>query len=171
VTIHVWSDYQCALCVAAERAMADLREEHGDRVRFVWHDLPLPRHASARLVAEAGREAYAQKGVGAFWSMHDRISHHPQSVTRSDLDAFARDMRLDKTRWDTSLDTNTHAREIAADVQAAAAAGITETPAYLVVPGASSRGYFVDATQASEKLRRAVEQALEGLENVRETRD
>jgi protein-disulfide isomerase len=163
VTIHVWSDYQCALCVAVERAIEELRKEYGDRVRFIWHDLPLPRHADARLVAEAGREAYAQKGVRAFWSMHDRIFHHPQSVTRSDLDAFAKDMRLDKAKWDAALDHDGHANEIAADVQAAADDGITETPAYLVVPGASSRGYFVDATQEAEKLRRVVERAFEEL--------
>jgi protein-disulfide isomerase len=161
VTIHVWSDYQCALCVAAERTMSELRKDFGDRIKFVWHDLPLPRHADAQMVAQAGREAYVQKGSGGFWAVHDKIMSHPRRVTRADLDAFAKDLHLDMNRWKVALDGGTHSREIEADEKAAADDGITETPAYLVVPLASSQGYFVDAMQELSKLRRIVERAIE----------
>jgi protein-disulfide isomerase len=160
VTIHVWNDYQCALCVAAERTMSQLRKDFGDRIKFVWHDLPLPRHADAQMVAQAGREAYIQKGSSGFWAVHDEIMSHPRRVTRADLDEFARKQGLDMSNWRAALDGGTHTREIEADEKAATDDGITETPAYLVVPGTSSQGYFVDAMQDISKLRRIIERAL-----------
>jgi protein-disulfide isomerase len=161
VTIHVWSDYQCALCVAAERTMSQLRKDFGDRIKFVWHDLPLPRHADAQMVAQAGREAYVQKSSSGFWAVHDKIMSHPQRVTRADLDAFAKDLNLDMNRWKLALDGGTHSREIEADEKAAADDGITETPAYLVVPLASPQGYFVNAMQEMSRLRRIVQRAID----------
>jgi protein-disulfide isomerase len=161
VTVHVWSDYQCPLCNAVERTMDRLLTKHDKHVRFVWHDLPLARHADARIVARAGREAYAQQGAAGFWAMHEKIAIVPHRVTRDDLDAFAKTMKLDSTKWRSALDDGAGAAEIAADEKAAADAGITETPAYLVVRGGETRGYFVSATQESERLHRLVERALD----------
>jgi protein-disulfide isomerase len=162
VTVHVWSDYQCALCVAVERIMADLRKEHGARIRFVWHDLPLPRHPQARVVAQAAREAYKQQGARGFWAMHDRIASAPQAPSSSDLDAFAKELHLDAARWRAALDGRTHAAEIEADERAARNAGITETPAFLVVGKDASQGSFVGHIEYASKLRRVVERALDG---------
>jgi protein-disulfide isomerase len=161
VSVHVWSDYQCALCGAVERIMADLRKEHGGRIRFVWHDLPLPRHRQARVVAQAAREAYKQKGERGFWAMHDRIVAAPQEPSTSDLDAFAKDLHLDAAQWRAALDGETHAAEIDADERAAHDAGITETPAFLVVGSDTSRGSFVGHIEYASKLRRVVERALD----------
>jgi protein-disulfide isomerase len=164
VTVHVWNDYQCVLCDNVERTIAQTRKKQADRVRFVWHDLPLPRHRDALLAAEASREAYAQKGAAAFWAMHDMIFEDARPLTRADLDAFARALKLDAARWTAAMDTSAHAGEIAADAPAAAELQIQETPAYLVVPGRSTRGYLVEYSQASERLPRAVERALEETE-------
>jgi protein-disulfide isomerase len=161
VAIHVWSDYQCARCAAVERAMSDLRRQHGDRIRFVWHDLPLPRHRDARIVAEAGREAYRQLGTPGFWAMHDRIAYAVQAPTRADLDGFAKDARLDMSTWKTALDGAVHAGDIDADEAAARDVGITETPAFLVVSGGAAQGTFVGNLEYASKLRRVVERALD----------
>ena len=162
VTVHVFSDYQCPLCLAVERGMEEAREEYGDHVRFVWHDLPLARHTSARLVAEAGREAYRQQGALGFWAMHDKVFRSPHEVTRADLDSFAVGMKLDSAKWSRAFDDDSAgAKAVLLDEKAAAEAGITETPAYVVVPGRKARGYFVAATEESEKLHRAIERALD----------
>jgi protein-disulfide isomerase len=160
VTVHVWNDYQCVLCDSVERTIALVRKEQADRVRFVWHDLPLGRHRDARLAAEASREAYAQKGAPAFWEMHEKISQDARPLTRADLDAFALGINLDGPRWAAAIESGAHAKEINADVQAAAELEIQETPAYLVVPASSASGYLVEYSHASERLPRAVEMAL-----------
>jgi len=161
VTVHVWSDYQCALCTAVERTMADLRKEHGGRIRFVWHDLPLPRHPRARVVAQAAREAYRQRGASGFWAMHDRIAAAPVEPSASDLDALAKDLHLDAVRWRAALDGQTHAAAIEPDERAARDAGITETPAFLVVGKDAPRGTFVGHIEYASKLGRAIERALD----------
>jgi protein-disulfide isomerase len=159
-TVHMWSDYQCANCSAVERMMFALQRDYGDRIRFVWHDLPLPRHKDARRMAHAGREAYEQKGTRGFWAMHEAIVNHPQVPTSSDLDAFAGKLKLDMTRWNAAMAGSAHASEIAADERAAAEDGIVETPAFLVTSGKSKQATFVSATEYASKLRRAVERAL-----------
>jgi protein-disulfide isomerase len=160
VTVHVWNDYQCVLCDAVERTIALVRKEQADSVRFVWHDLPLPRHRDARLAAEASREAYTQKGARAFWAMHEKVYEDPRPLTRADLDAFALAMNLDGPRWAAAIDTGAHAKEIDADMQAAAELQVQETPAYLVVAAGSANGYLVEYSHASERLPRAIEMAL-----------
>jgi protein-disulfide isomerase len=160
-TVHMWSDYQCANCSAVERMMFALQKDYGDRIRFVWHDLPLPRHKDARRMAHAGREAYEQKGARGFWAMHDAIANHPEVPTSSDLDAFAGNLKLDMSRWNAALGGSTHTSEIAADERAAAEDGILETPAFLVTAGKSKQGTFVSATEYASKLRRVVERALD----------
>jgi protein-disulfide isomerase len=164
VTVHVWNDYQCVLCDNVERTIAEIRKEQTDRVRFVWHDLPLPRHRDALLAAEASREAYAQKGATAFWAIHDKIFEDAQPLTRADLDAFARTLNLDMVRWASAVDSGAHAGEIDADVRAATELQVQETPAYLVVRGKSTRGFLVEYSHASERLPRAIERALDEAE-------
>ena len=141
--------------------MVALQKDYGDRIRFFWHDLPLPRHKDARRMAHAGREAYEQKGTRGFWAMHDAIVNHPQVPTTSDLDAFAGNLKLDMTRWNAAMGGSTHTSEIAADESAAAEDGIVETPAFLVTAGKSKEGTFVSATEYASKLRRVVERALD----------
>jgi protein-disulfide isomerase len=122
--------------------------------------LPLPRHHDARLVAEAAREAYLQKGTAGFWAMHDKISSDPQGPTPARLDALAKELNLDLAKWRAALAGETHAREIEADEKAAREEGITETPAFLVVAGDASSGFLVGNVEYTSKLGRVVERAL-----------
>jgi protein-disulfide isomerase len=160
VAVHVWSDYQCALCTAVERTIGDLKKSRGDRVRWVWHDLPLARHKDARLLAEAAREAYAQKGARAFWAMHDAIAFAPAVPGAADLDGIARGLSLDLGRWRAALDGDKHAPAIAADEAAASGGGITETPSFLVVVRGATEGALVGNVEYASKLPRVVEAAV-----------
>jgi protein-disulfide isomerase len=161
VTVHVFSDYQCALCNAVERRIADLRKTRGAQTRWVWHDLPLPRHKDARLFAQAAREAYAQKGAAGFWAMHDTIANAPNAPGETELDGFASDLKLDRARWRAGIAAGGYAQAIDAERTAAAAAGITETPAFLVVARGEAEGALVGSSEYGSKLERVVEQALE----------
>jgi predicted DsbA family dithiol-disulfide isomerase len=92
--------------------------------------------------------------------MHDKAFRAPSSATRASLDALAKALGLDAAKWKAHLDGETHAPAIEADMKAASEASIQETPAYLVVRRGANRGTFVDATEESEKLHRAIERAL-----------
>jgi protein-disulfide isomerase len=160
VVVHEWSDFQCPFCGRVEPTVQQLMKEYGDRIKFVWHDLPLPMHADAPLASEAGREAFKQKGPSAFWAMHDKMFANQQKIKREDLDGYAKELNLDLDKWKTALDSSAHSAEIEADKKAGNDDGISGTPAFLVVPGSASQGYFINGAQGYGKFRKIVERAL-----------
>jgi protein-disulfide isomerase len=162
VVIHEWSDFQCPFCGRVEPAVAQVMKDYGDKVKFVWHDLPLPMHADAPLAAEAGREAYAQKGPKAFWDMHDKLFANQTKIKREDLDGYAKDMNLNMDKWKTALDGSTHQAEIDAAKNSGNSAGINGTPAFIIAPVGAANGYFVNGAQAYGKFRKVIELALAG---------
>jgi protein-disulfide isomerase len=160
VVIHEWSDFQCPFCGRVEPTVAQVMKEYGDRVKFVWHDLPLPMHPDAPLAAQAGREAYAQKGPSAFWAMHDKMFSNQQKIKRDDLDGYAKDLNLNMDKWKAALDGSTHTAEIEADKKAGNDDGINGTPAFIVAPVGATSGYYVNGAQSFGKFRKVIELAL-----------
>ena len=160
VVIHEWSDFQCPFCGRVEPTVAQVMKDYGDRIKFVWHDLPLPMHPDAPLAAEAGREAYAQKGPSAFWAMHDKMFANQQKIKRDDLDGYAKELNLNMDKWKAALDGSTHTSEIEADRKAGNDDGIQGTPAFIIAPVGASSGYFVNGAQGYGKFRKLIERAL-----------
>jgi protein-disulfide isomerase len=160
VTIHEWSDFQCPFCGRVEPTVEQVIKDYGDRIKFVWHDMPLPMHADAPLAAQAGREAYAQKGPSAFWALHDKMFANQQKLKRDDLDGYAKELNLNMDKWKAALDGSTHASEIDADKKAGNDDAINGTPAFLIVPAGASSGYFINGAQSYGKFRKLIERAL-----------
>jgi protein-disulfide isomerase len=160
VVVHEWSDFQCPFCGRVEPTVAQVMKDYGDRIKFVWHDLPLPMHADAPLAAQAGREAFAQKGPSAFWAFHDKMFSDQQHIKREDLDAEATTLNLDMGKWKAALDGSTHTAEIEADKTAANSDSISGTPAFLVVPNGAKQGYFNSGAQPYGGFKKAIERAL-----------
>jgi protein-disulfide isomerase len=160
VTIHEWSDFQCPFCGRVEPTVSQVMKDYGDRVKFVWHDLPLPMHPDAPLAAQAGREAFKQKGPSAFWAIHDKMFANQQKIKREDLDGYAKDLNLDMDKWKAALDASTHTAEIEADKKAGNDDNINGTPAFLIVAGNAPQGYFVSGAQDYAKFRKSIDRAL-----------
>jgi protein-disulfide isomerase len=66
VVIHEWSDFQCPFCGRVEPTIAQVKKDYSEKIKFVWHDLPLPMHTDAPLASQAARETYKQKEPSAF---------------------------------------------------------------------------------------------------------
>jgi protein-disulfide isomerase len=160
VVIHEWSDFQCPFCGRVEPTVAQVMKDYGDRIKFVWHDLPLPMHADAPLAAQAGREAYAQKGPSAFWAMHDKMFTNQQKIKREDLDGYAKELNLNLDKWKAALDGSTHTSEIETDKKAGNDDGISGTPAFIISPVSASSGYYISGAQSYGKFRKLIERAL-----------
>jgi protein-disulfide isomerase len=160
VTIHEWSDFQCPFCGRVEPTVAQVMKDYGDKVKFIWHDLPLPMHPDAPLASQAAREAYAQKGPTAFWSMHDKMFANQQKIKRDDLDGYAKELNLNMDKWKAALDGNTHSSEVEADKKAGNDDGISGTPAFIIVGGNADKGYFISGAQDYAKFRKLIERAL-----------
>jgi protein-disulfide isomerase len=160
VVIHEWSDFQCPFCGRVEPTVAQVMKEYGDRIKFVWHDLPLPMHPDAPLASQAGREAFAQKGPSAFWAMHDKMFVNQQKIKRDDLDGYAKELNLNMDKWKAALDGSTHASEIDTDKKAGNDDGISGTPAFIIAPVGASSGYYISGAQSFGKFRKLIDRAF-----------
>jgi protein-disulfide isomerase len=160
VAIHEFADFQCPFCIRAEPTVREVQSTYGPRVRFVWHDFPLPFHADARPAARAAREAKAQGGDRAFWQLHDRLLSEHAGLSRADLDDYARVSGLNMVQWSAALGAAGHEAEIDADIHAAEALGIDGTPTFLVVPSGSRSGYLIVGAQPFAKFHKIIERAL-----------
>jgi protein-disulfide isomerase len=159
VVIEEFADFQCPFCGRADVTLHAVTKAYGPKVKLVWRNLPLPFHPYALGAAEAAAEAQRQKGNAGFWTMHDKLFAHQSDadgagLDRAALDRYAREMALDITAFDKAIDENRHAAEISADTDAATAAHISGTPAFII------GGYLVAGAQPLDKFTRVIEQVL-----------
>jgi len=72
VTVVEFADYQCPFCARfVQQTLPQLNQLYGDRIRFVYRDLPLSNiHPHAQKAAEAAECAGEQ---GKYWEMHDKL--------------------------------------------------------------------------------------------------
>jgi protein-disulfide isomerase len=160
VTIHEFADFQCPFCARAELPLKEVAKAYGDKVRVVWHDLPLAFHENALGAARAAREARAQRGDRAFWQLHDTLFADGTKLSRGDLDADARALGLDMTKWAAALDGEAHKAEIALDAGAADKLGFNGTPSFIVVASGAKSGYVIVGAQDYAAFRRLIDRAL-----------
>jgi protein-disulfide isomerase len=157
VVIQEFSDFQCPYCSKAEDSVNEVMKNYGDKVKFVWRNMPLPMHADAPLAAQASMEAYKQKGSDGFWKMHDLLYGAQKTeggLKREALDKYAQQLGLNMDKWKTALDTQSHKAEVDADAKAGNDAGISGTPAFLI------NGYFINGAQPFGKFRKLIDKAL-----------
>lgn len=134
VVIQIMSDFQCPFCGRVEPTLAQLQQEFGDRVQFVWRNYPLPFHQNAMPAAEAAIEVFAQGGVEKFWAYHDLLFQNQQHLDRADLERFARSVGgINMTRFRRALDQHTHQARVEADMTAIRdTLGSIGTPTFLI---------------------------------------
>jgi protein-disulfide isomerase len=145
VTVVEFSEFQCPFCSRAIPTVADLAKKHGKDVRVVWKHMPLSFHPNAMpaaLAAEAAREQ------GKFWEMHDKLFAGQASLSEAAYEMYARELGLDLARFQATRAAPATRKRVEDDMAAAAAAGITGTPTFVVngepVVGANGLGAAIE---------------------------
>ena len=157
VTIQEFSDFQCPFCKRAEDTLTEVMKTYGTQVKIVWRHMPLPFHANANLAAQASTEVYRQKGAAGFWRMHDLLFQNQgveHGLERAALDGYAKQLGIDMTKWQSSLDTESHKAEVEVDAKAAKDAGISGTPAFVI------NGYYLSGAQPLSQFKKLIDRAL-----------
>src|SRR5581483_7397993 len=101
VTVTEYGDFQCPSCgnfSTQLEATFDQRYVETGKVRFVYHDFPLPQHGNAVIAAAAARAAGEQ---GRFWEMHELLfarqrAWSEQSNVQPLLSSYAEALGLDR---------------------------------------------------------------------------
>ncbi|HEU5103459.1 MAG TPA: thioredoxin domain-containing protein [Roseiflexaceae bacterium] len=156
VTVIEYGDFQCPSCGAfatqQEAAFDQLYVETG-KVRFIYHDFPLPQHNNAVIAAAAARAAGEQ---GKFWQMHDLLFTKQREWSNSTaiqplLGSYAEAIGLDLQAFDRALQSEKYVAALIAARQQSGQRGVQATPTFEV------NGMLVDASQ----LQAAIEAALQ----------
>lgn len=150
VTIVAFTDYQCPGCAEMHPDLERLVKELGDKVRLVTRDFPLNQHADAFKAAEAAEAAREQ---GKYWEYIHILMRNQSTLSVDKLKAFAGELALDQTRFDSALDSGKFAESVQRDLEDGIKLGINGTPTIFVNGRrVSAKGY--------DELKATVEQAL-----------
>jgi protein-disulfide isomerase len=145
VTVVEFTDYQCPSCAAAQPSVERLIKEYGDRVRFVIRDFPLQMHPEARKAAEAAEAAREQ---GKYWDFTAIMFRNQSALKPEQLKQYAQVLGLDRTKFDSALDTGRFADKVERDMADGQRLGISGTPSFFV-NGRRTRDITYDALKAA----------------------
>lgn len=131
ITVVEFSDFQCPFCGRFfGETEASLLKKYAGKIRFVYRNFPLEQiHPYALGAAEAAQCANDQN---KFWEYHDLLFQNQQQLTKDDLLAYARQLKLDMTSFQACLDGNKDDAKIQNDLQAAAALNLSGTPTFFI---------------------------------------
>lgn len=161
VTVVEFADFQCPACGAFYPDAKKIVSDYNGKIHYVYRHYPLPSHKNARAAAQAAEAAGAQ---GKFWQMHDKLFDMQAQWAEGDnptelFTSFAKELKLDETKFKKAVEENTHNDIIQKDIQDGNKAGVNSTPTVFVngkkVEGATS---IADLTA---KVRSAIDTELQ----------
>ncbi len=134
-TVHLYSDFQCPACKAAESAVNYAIDKYKDRIKFVWKDFPLMTiHPNARIAADAGRCAQDQ---GKFWEFK-RLLYDQQGSWAELKDptpsfkAFAKQLGMDEGKFGACVDEKSGDARVMAAYQEGVRNNVDRTPTVFI---------------------------------------
>jgi len=86
ITLVEYGSYACPYCRAANERIAEVRDQFGDRLRYVFRHRPLIGVELARRAAELVERAEDPK---RFWDAHIKLMTRSETLTEDDLQAVA----------------------------------------------------------------------------------
>jgi protein-disulfide isomerase len=148
VVIVEFSDFQCPVCGKEYSVLKQLKEEFGDRVKFVYRDFPLTNiHSFALISAIAAQCANEQ---GKFWEYHDKLFENQDALDAASLKKYALELGLNSEQFNKCLDEVKFLSEVQKDFSDGLKLGVKGTPTFFV------NGQKLDGFQSYEKLRELI---------------
>ncbi len=151
VTIVEFSDFQCPYCSRLIPTLDQVKAKYGDKVRLVFRQYPLNFHQNAQKAAEASLCANEQ---GKFWELHDAMFQNQQALAVEQLKAKAVELGVKADQFNSCLDSNKFAEQVATDFKEGAAAGVTGTPAMFI------NGRFISGAVPLEDVTKVIDDEL-----------
>jgi protein-disulfide isomerase len=135
VTIIEYSDYECPFCGKFfSESYGKLKEEYIEtgKVKLYFKDFPLGFHDLATPAAAAANCVQAQLGDEKYFEMHDKIFTTQQSLSVSNLEAWAIELGADKAEFNTCVVDEAVIAEINADLAEGSQFGVSGTPSFFI---------------------------------------
>ena len=154
VTIIEFSEYQCPFCKRfVDSTYPSIIKDYVDtgKVRYVFRDFPLGFHDQAKPAAMAAECAGDQ---GKYWEYHDLLFKNQASLSAANYKKWAKDLKLDTTKFDACVDTNKYKAEVEKDFSDGQKAGVSGTPAFFI------NGKMISGAQPYSVFKTEIEAAL-----------
>src|SRR5687767_2626121 len=130
ITLVEYGSYDCPHCRAANARITEVREQLGDRVRYVFRHRPISGSELARRAAELVEQASTPD---EFWSAHVSLMTRSRTLTEEDLVAVSEELRLGERAPDiAAAEAGEATRRVDADVASSHASGVRFTPTFFI---------------------------------------
>lgn len=130
ITLVEYGSYACPYCRAANERVAEIRDQLGERVRYVFRHRPVTGSDLARRAAELAELAPSPE---AFWDAHVKLMTRSEVLTEDDLAAVAADFGLGDLRAGREGEEAGKATaRVEADIASARASGVLYTPTFYI---------------------------------------
>lgn len=126
ITLVEYGSYDCSHCRAAHKRIANLRDEFGDRLLYVFRHRPLP---GSKIALRAARLVERSAAPRTFWKAHVALMSRSPELTESDLEEVTKELGLDLLPRFTDRAAT---RRVDSDIKSAKASGVTFTPAFFI---------------------------------------
>jgi len=124
-----FSDFQCPACRAFAPAVDELVTKYPDKLLFVYRHFPLAKHEFAKPAAMAAEAAGQQ---GKFWEMGKLLFENQDKLSGSLWANLADELKLDRTKFDAAMKSETLKAKIDRDEIAAIRLGLPGTPSFFL---------------------------------------
>jgi protein-disulfide isomerase len=155
VTIIEFSDYQCPFCARFyTQTYPLLKEQYIDtgKANLVFRDFPLANiHPEAFAASEAAECVREQGGDEAYFEMHDKIFENQNSLSKTSLNNFAKELGYD---IEACLSSGKFYNEVNQDLQDGTTAGVRGTPSFFI------NGKMLEGAQPFSEFQRIIDQEL-----------
>jgi NhaA family Na+:H+ antiporter len=129
ITLVEYGSYACPYCRAANERIAQVRDQLGDRLRYVFRHYPLTGSDIALRAAELVEHA---KDPKSFWEAHIALMTRSEMLSEEDLNAVARDLEIPlPDPGKAEADQRARAR-VQADVKSARLSHALVTPTFFI---------------------------------------
>lgn len=139
ISIIEFSDTECPFCKRFHKTMQEVVEEYNGKVNWAYRHFPLSDlHSKAPKEAEALECAGELGGNESFWKYTDRlfeITPSNNSLNIDQLPQIAKEIGLEKQKFQACLDSEKHADKIRDHAEQAQTAGGKGTPYSIIIAG------------------------------------
>lgn len=135
VTMIEYSDFQCPACAQYEQILAEVKQQRGDKIKFVYRHFPLETiHPNAVAAGIASEAASLQ---GKFWEMHALLFANQTAWQNlgNPTDAFvayAEQLDLDIEKFKADLEDESLEARVRRDLAGGESMGVDSTPTFYI---------------------------------------
>src|SRR5688572_10800357 len=129
ITLVEYGSYSCIHCHAAHEIIANLRDRFGDRMKYVFRQLPIRGSDTARPAADLAEFA---SECGKFWPVHDELMRRGPDFEPDDLEKIAGKYLLPTGEPSSEEIWERARRKVDADRASARASGARVTPSFFI---------------------------------------